>query len=88
MPQPTTDQDMREQVCAILSEIKGYDVRPALAEQDDFIVALNLDSLDAVELTVRLGSDFGVEFGAEPEDLEALESLQSLVALVERRSTR
>lgn len=79
---------IRDELVTVLTQIKGRDVGPELADDDDFVRRLNLDSLDAVELTVRLGSDFGVEFGEEAEDLDALESLQALVALVARRSRR
>ncbi|MCZ3387505.1 MAG: acyl carrier protein [Actinomycetia bacterium] len=79
---------IRDEIVTILTQIKGRDVGSELAADDDFMRKLHLDSLDAVELTVRLGSDFGVEFGAEAEDLDALESLQALVVLVTRRLQR
>ncbi|MDR3031581.1 MAG: acyl carrier protein [Kitasatospora sp.] len=83
-----TAESVRDRLAATLSLIKKRDVSAELDRDDDFMRVLNLDSLDAVELTVRLGSDFGIEFGAEPEDLDALESLDALVALVERRAAR
>lgn len=79
---------VRSRLAQTLGEIKKRDVTAELEQDDNFMRVLNLDSLDAVELTVRLGSDYGIEFGEEAEDLDALESLTTLVALVERRATR
>jgi acyl carrier protein len=79
---------VRTRLAQTLSEIKKRDVTADLDQDDNFMRVLNLDSLDAVELTVRLGGDYGIEFGEEAEDLDALESLSTLVALVERRATR
>jgi acyl carrier protein len=87
MTRPTA-AGVRDRLAETLADIKKRDVSAELAANDNFMRALNLDSLDAVELTVRLGADYGIEFGAEPEDLDALESLTALVALVERRATR
>ncbi|GAA0679610.1 hypothetical protein GCM10010193_36520 [Kitasatospora atroaurantiaca] len=79
---------VRENLIRTLGVIKKREVGPELADDDNFMRALNMDSLDAVELTVRLSSDFGVEFGAEADDLDALESLTALIDLVTRRSAR
>ncbi|MDG6103898.1 acyl carrier protein [Dactylosporangium aurantiacum] len=68
-----------------LSDIKGRDVAPDLAADDNALRALNLDSLETVELSVRLEKDLGVEFGKDPADLAALESLHGLTALVRDR---
>ncbi|MBC9716066.1 acyl carrier protein [Streptomyces sp. TRM66268-LWL] len=84
----TTVESVREGLAGILGSIKKRDVSAELAQDENFMRALNLDSLDAVELTVRLGTDYGVEFGAEAEDLDALESFSALVDLVVRRATR
>ncbi|MFG3642549.1 acyl carrier protein [Micromonospora sp. NPDC047762] len=87
MTHPTAES-VRDRLADTLATIKKRDVSAELAADDNFMRALNLDSLDAVELTVRLGSEYGIEFGEEIEDLDALESLSTLVALVERRATR
>lgn len=79
---------VRENLIRTLGTIKKREVGAELADDDNFMRALNMDSLDAVELTVRLSGDFGVEFGAEADDLDALESLTALIDLVARRSTR
>lgn len=77
---------LRTQLVAVLATIKPtVDVPAVLAGNDDFMLALNMDSLDAVELTTHLSEDFGVEFGDEPDDLDALVSLTALEMLVERR---
>ncbi|GAU67362.1 polyketide synthase [Streptomyces sp. NBRC 110611] len=82
-----TQEEIRESLLTILGGIKRRDVRAALEEDDNFMRALHLDSLDAVELTVRLGGEFGFEFGTEAEDLDALQGLGALTALVARRAT-
>ncbi|KQV15489.1 MULTISPECIES: acyl carrier protein [unclassified Kitasatospora] len=79
---------VRDNLIHTLGVIKKREVGAELAADDNFMRALNMDSLDAVELTVRLSSDHGVEFGAEPDDLDALESLGALIDLVVRRGTR
>ena len=76
---------VRHRLLEVLGSITGVDAFEALEESDDFMSVLNLDSLDAVELTVRLSTEFGVEFGAEPEDLDALDTLTALTSLVHRR---
>ncbi|MCP2329568.1 acyl carrier protein [Hamadaea flava] len=84
MATPTTDQ-ITSTLIRILCDIKGRDVAPDLADDDNALRALNLDSLDTVELSVRLEKDFGVEFGKDPADLAALESLPGLAGLVRGR---
>lgn len=77
---------LRSQLIAVLARIKpSFDVAAVLERSDDFMLALNMDSLDAVELTTHLSEDFGVEFGDDPDDLDALVSLSALEMLVERR---
>jgi acyl carrier protein len=83
-----TAETVRAALADMLSEIKHYDVRADLGRDDNFMRVLNLDSLDAVELTVKINERFGLEFGADPNDLDALENLTALVDLVQRRATR
>jgi acyl carrier protein len=84
MSASTTD-DITSGLIRILSDIKGRDVAAHLAADDNALRALNLDSLETVELSVRLEKDFGVEFGADPGDLAALESMRALADLVAER---
>ncbi|ARF54331.1 acyl carrier protein [Streptomyces gilvosporeus] len=81
-----TPEEIRESLLTLLGGIKRRDVRAALDDDDNFMRALHLDSLDAVELTVQLGAEFGFEFGTEDEDLDALQSLSALTALVAKRA--
>jgi acyl carrier protein len=82
----STGEVIREDLVRILGEVKKSDVRAKLEHDDNFMRSLNMDSLDAVELIGRLGREFGFEFGAEADDLDALESLTALTALVVRRT--
>ncbi|MEI2778370.1 MAG: phosphopantetheine-binding protein [Tetrasphaera sp.] len=77
---------LRSQLIAVLATIKPtVDVAAVLERTDDFMLGLNMDSLDAVELTTHLSEDFGVEFGDDPDDLDGLVSLSALELLIERR---
>ncbi len=76
---------LARQVRALLSEVKTGTSGIQLAPGDDFMKVLNLDSLDAVELTVRIHETFGIEFGAEASDIDALASFGSLVELIRAR---
>ena len=71
-----------------LGAIKQRNVGSELDQDDNFMIVLNLDSLDAVELTVQINDRYGIEFGAESTDLDALASLSALVDLVIRRAVR
>lgn len=53
-----------------------------LADGDDFLRELDMDSIDAVELTIELDAVFDVGFGQEPDDVDCLKSFGSLVDLV------
>jgi acyl carrier protein len=56
-----------------------------LGPDDDFLREFDMDSIDAVELTVQLDTVFEVGFGEEPGDLDCLASFGSLVDLVVER---
>lgn len=88
MATTATRESVREELTAMLSAVKRRDVRDELARDDDFMRVLRLDSLDAVELTTQIGERYGIEFGSDPADLDALDSFSALVELVLRRATR
>ena len=72
----------------IIAEIKRIDLGELNLEyKQDFINDLEIDSLDAVNITVEIGERFGFSFGEEIDDLDALSSFGSLIALIERRAT-
>ena len=54
--------------------------------EDDFIQKYNLDSLDSVALTIEMSSIFGISFGEQVDDIDALSSFGSLVNLIESRA--
>lgn len=71
----------------IIAEIKKIPVNSIeLIASDDFITKYNLDSLDSVTLTVRISSEFGVNFGESMDDIDALATFGTLVELIESRS--
>ena len=72
----------------IIAEIKRLDLGELQIEhQQDFINDLAIDSLDAVNITIEIGERFGFSFGEDIDDLDALSSFGSLIALIERRAT-
>jgi acyl carrier protein len=88
MTTAATPDTVRDELVQMLGVIKRRDVQADLAHDENFMRVLNLDSLDAVELTVKINDRFGVEFGAEASDLDALDNLTALVDLVARRAVR
>jgi acyl carrier protein len=83
-------QDLYEQVAGrLLSMLAAIKQLPAeavtLDADDDFLRQFDMDSIDAVELTIQLDSEFGLGFGQDPDDLDALSSFGSLVDLVIER---
>jgi acyl carrier protein len=88
MTTAATPDTVRDELVEMLGVIKRRDVRADLTHDENFMRVLNLDSLDAVELTVKINDRFGVEFGAEASDLDALDNLTALVDLVARRAVR
>jgi len=88
MTTAATADTVRNELLQMLGAIKRRDVRADLTNDENFMRVLNLDSLDAVELTVKINDRFGVEFGAEASDLDALDNLTALVDLVRRRAVR
>ncbi len=59
-----------------------------IASDAPFLETTSMSSLQTVQLTVALDSAYGIKFGMDPEDFEALESLQKLVELVEKKAVR
>ena len=74
------------EVIAVIKKIDVCDIN--LKKDDDFMKKINLDSLDAVQLTVKLNEKFGFQFGAERNDLDALNTFGSLVELILNRATK
>jgi acyl carrier protein len=51
----------------------------------DLLEAHGLDSMQSVQLVMSLEQQFGLTFGADPDDMTALESLEALAGWVEQR---
>lgn len=81
-------EEVGHRLLSLLAEIKM--IPPSsitLAAEDDFLVALDLDSIDAVELTVQLDALFDVGFGTDPDDVDQLATFGTLVELIVARGT-
>ncbi|MGX1670430.1 acyl carrier protein [Streptomyces sp. NPDC055400] len=75
---------VREQLAETVGRLKG---RPAA----DFLTgraALQLDSLDLVELSVVLEQAYGIELGTDDSDFDELGEFDTLCGLVDRRRLR
>ncbi|MFI6461701.1 acyl carrier protein [Streptomyces sp. NPDC050528] len=86
-PQSARARDVREELARVVSEIKRCPVTELLAE-DAAGTPLSLDSLDLVELSVRLDRAYGFELGTDPQDFTSLHDLNAMAGLVTRRRTR
>lgn len=88
VPEPDVpEQELRAEVVRLVCGIKKCPPSD-LGGRADFASALAFDSLDLVELATRLDSAYGVEIGAEPDDLAALNSLDKLTSLIGQRRKR
>ena len=80
MPDPLFDRLKR----LIIDLLRLEDVTPDDIRDDEPLVGagLSLDSLDMLELVVRLEKDFGITLRSSEESKEAMASLASLVAYI------
>jgi acyl carrier protein len=63
---------------------KEFEIEPAeVTPETQLIADLDLDSLDAVIVALRLEEETGLEFGED--EFKALDTVASLVTLVQRR---
>lgn len=77
---------MVDEVSALLAQVKSLPLGSfTLAEDDDFLRDLDMDSIDAVELTLELDARFDLAFGSEPDDVDHLKSFGALIDLVLER---
>ena len=69
-----------------IAEIKKLNVDEVqLLPEEDFVTKYNVDSLDAVQLTMILAEKFDFNFGESVDDIDSLESFGSLTKLIEKR---
>ncbi len=75
-----------EKLKQIIADIKKLDPNSiSIDDSENFISSLNFQSLEIVNLTVRISKVFNVNFGADINDIDALQQFSSLVAQIERK---
>ncbi|EQC52805.1 acyl carrier protein [Bacteriovorax sp. DB6_IX] len=73
---------MQEQVIKLISDATKIDIAKINMETS-FVDDLNLDSLDIVELMMKMEDEFGVEI--PEEDAEGLKSVKDVVSYLENK---
>ncbi len=73
---------MKDKVVSLVSEATKQDVSKITLETS-FIDDLNLDSLDIVELMMKMEDEFGIEI--PEEDAEGLKTVQDVVGYLENK---
>jgi acyl carrier protein len=73
---------MQEKVIQLVSEATKTEASK-IGPQTSFIDDLNLDSLDIVELMMKMEDEFGIEI--PEEDAEKLKSIQDVVQYIESK---
>jgi acyl carrier protein len=71
----------------IVDTLRLEDIQPASIPDNEPLVGggLSLDSIDALELVVRLEKEFGIKISSSEEARVALSSVSSLTAFVRER---
>lgn len=72
----------------LVEALKLEGVTPAEIADDEPLIGagLNLDSIDALELVVRLEKEFGIKISNSEESRTALASIKSLASFVRERA--
>ncbi|MDD0853960.1 acyl carrier protein [Halobacteriovorax sp. GB3] len=73
---------MEEKVIKLVSDATKIDISKIKAETS-FVDDLNLDSLDIVELMMKMEDEFGVEI--PEEDAEGLKTVNDVVTYLEKK---
>lgn len=73
---------MEEKVIKLVSEATKIDLAKIKSETS-FVDDLNLDSLDIVELMMKMEDEFGVEI--PEEDAEGLKNIEDVVTYLEKK---
>jgi acyl carrier protein len=71
----------------IIETLRLEDLTPAQIDDNAPLIGsgLSLDSIDALELVVRLEKEFGIKISSAEESRQALASIASLAAFVRSR---
>lgn len=72
----------------VVETLRLEDVAPADIPDDEPLIGggLSLDSIDALELVVRLEKEFGIKIASSEESKSALASMSSLAAYIRERA--
>ncbi len=72
----------------IVETLHLEDVNPAEIDESKPLIGsgLSLDSIDALELVVKIEKEFGIKIGSAEESRQALASVASLAAFVRARA--
>ncbi|MBT3235354.1 MAG: acyl carrier protein [Bdellovibrionales bacterium] len=73
---------MQEKVMQLISDATKVDLSK-IALETTFVDDLNLDSLDIVELMMKMEDEFGIEI--PEEDAEGLKSVKDVVGYIESK---
>jgi acyl carrier protein len=73
---------MEEKVINLISDATKID-KSKISAETSFVDDLNLDSLDIVELMMKMEDEFGVEI--PEEDAEGLKSVKDVVTYLEKK---
>ena len=73
---------MKDKVIKLISDATKIDIAKINIETS-FVDDLNLDSLDIVELMMKMEDEFGVEI--PEEDAEGLKTVKDIVAYLEKK---
>lgn len=86
MADPLTDRIKQ----LIVETLKLEDITPEQIKDDEPLIGsgLALDSIDALELVVKLEKEFGIKVASSEESRQALASVASLAAFIRSRSTK
>ena len=78
------DADLVARLRVLVAEVTKRDAA-SLGEDDDLVMALGLDSLEALRVLAHVEKRFGVRF--EDAEIHAVRTLRQLADAVERRRT-
>lgn len=75
-------EKIKQAICAVLREDVNFD---GITEETDIIEALNLNSIVAIELVVRIETLFDIEIADEDLSTELFKSLATIADYVEKQ---
>lgn len=72
----------------IVETLRLEDIKPEEISDTDPLIGsgLALDSIDALELVVKLEKEFGIKIGSSEESKQALSSVAGLAAFIRQRA--